>query len=193
VQHPNETSAQSTGTGTGQASGLSGGSSTITGGWSTTYYESSEFTHECFQFTTTADAPGNVETLTPTFVRIIGTPAYTQGPPAPYVYNVNREILDQEGSPISQVMFVDESYSPDPPSGTCTSLTVDARDDFSTEGGTFGPDFYTLPGNAANPCSSTSTQSFKVTLNGVVSNIQTTYAVTWQYSGVSVTCSAGCR
>jgi hypothetical protein len=138
-------------------------------------------------------AQASIKVQKPTYVRIIGTPSYTQGPPAPYVYNVNRQILDQESQPINKVMFVDESYGPDPPSGDCTSVAVDANDTDSTAGGTFGPDRYFLPGNAPNPCSSTSTQSFKVTLNGVVHDIQTKYTVRWEYSGVTVTCSAGCQ
>jgi hypothetical protein len=51
---------------------------------------------------------------------------------------------------------------------------------------------YTLPGNAPNPCSSTSIQRFTVRLNGADYGIQTRYRVTWQYSGVTVSCIEGC-
>jgi hypothetical protein len=85
------------------------------------------------------------------------------------------------------VMFVMESYDPAVPTGNCTSLAVETHDENSTAAGTFGPDFYTLPGNAPNPCSSESIQHFKIRFNGVTYDIQTTYKVKWQYSGVTVT------
>jgi hypothetical protein len=106
---------------------------------------------------------------------------------------VNREILDQEGFPINKVMFVDESFSPDPPSGNCTGQPVDQHDDFSNSAGSFGPDTYSLPGAAPNPCTSTSTQSLRITLSGVTYNIDPTYSIKWEYSGVTVTCPGGCR
>jgi hypothetical protein len=118
----------------------------------------------------------------PKWVKRIGTQTYTQGPPAPYVFVVNREILDQFGKPLERVMFVDESFSPDPPNGTCTSQPVAQGDANSNAAGIFGPDFYTLPGNAPNPCSSSSRQSFVIDGHA----IETTYDITWQYSGVSV-------
>lgn len=46
--------------------------------------------------------------------------------------------------------------------------------------------------NAPNPCSSSSTQNLKVRLNGRDYSIQTKYSVTWQFSGVTISCSAGC-
>ena len=122
----------------------------------------------------------------PTFVRRIGTQQYQQGPPAPYAFVVNREILDQFGAPINAVMFVNESFDPDPPSGNCTSEEVEQGDGNSTEGGTFGPDFYTLPGNAPNPCESTSTQRFQITYKGYPYTVFTRYTVTWRYSGITL-------
>jgi hypothetical protein len=118
----------------------------------------------------------------PTYVAIIGTPRYTLGPPAPYVYNVNRQILDQFRQPLNGVRFVHEYFLPDPPSGNCTTLAVQSRSDNSDAYGIFGPDLYTLPGNAHNPCSSSSTQHLEV--DGMP--VTPTYAVTWQYSGVTV-------
>lgn len=118
----------------------------------------------------------------PKYVRRLGSEGYAQGPPAPYVYIINREILDQFGHPLERMMFVNESFSPDPPSGNCTSLTVDQGDALSTPGGTFGPDFYIMPANPPSPCSSTSTQSFVIDGYPIV----TTYTITWRDTGVSV-------
>lgn len=112
---------------------------------------------------------------------------YTQGPPAPYVYDVNRQIVDSGWHAINAVMFVNESYNPNPASGTCTGLTISEHDGNSNDAGIVGPDLYSLPGNAPNPCSSTSTQSFVVTLSGHQYTLATTYTVNWQYSGVTVT------
>jgi hypothetical protein len=128
----------------------------------------------------------------PTFFAIVGQPAYTQGPPAPYVFNINRQILDENRQPINKALLVKEVYDPEVPTGNCTTLPVETGDDFSNEAGIFGPDLYTLPGNAPNPCSSTSIQRFTVRLNGADYGIQTRYRVTWQYSGVTVTCIEGC-
>lgn len=119
----------------------------------------------------------------PTYVAIIGTPAYTVGPPAPYVYNVNREILDQFRRPLTGVRFVDETFTPSTPNGNCTSLPVSTNNANSSDQGIFGPDLYSLPGNAPNPCSSSSVQHFKVAGRDVSPD----YDVTWQYSGVTVT------
>ena len=142
---------------------------------------------DCIVDSFTNEQPARAKVLKPTFVRVIGEPRYTQGPPAPYVYNVNREILDQNTDPMNYVMYVMENYVPPVPTGNCTSLPVEKNDDYSTSGGTFGPDRYYLPGNAPNPCSSESTQHFKVRWNGVTYDIQTTYKVKWQFSGVTVT------
>lgn len=122
----------------------------------------------------------------PTFVKRIGTPQYTLGPPVPWSYVVNREILDQFGRPIQAVMFVDESYSPNPPSGNCGSGEIDQGDANSNEGGTFGPDIYSLTGSVPNPCSDTSTQSFVITYKGTPYSVLTTYTVTWSYSGLTL-------
>jgi len=74
-----------------------------------------------------------------------------------------------------------EGFSPNPPNGNCTSYSVETPPSFSNEAGVFDDNFY-LPGNAPNPCTSTSTQGFYIDQYP----IQTTYSVTWQYSGVSV-------
>jgi hypothetical protein len=123
----------------------------------------------------------------PTYMSIVGTPAYTQGPPAPYAYNINRQILDQDHHPIDAVMHVHEYFDPAVPTGNCTAQAVDTHDGDSNSAGIFGPDLYSLPGNAPNPCSSSSTQHFVVTLASRQYTISTTYAVQWQYSGVTVT------
>jgi hypothetical protein len=128
----------------------------------------------------------------PTYVSIIGTPAYTVGPPAPYVYNVSRQILDQNRNPIDRRMFVDESWSPSVPDGNCTALPVDEGDAYSNDYGMFGPDLYSLSGGAPAGCESVSTQSFRVSMAGTWYSITTRYRVTWRQSGVTVACIAGC-
>jgi len=128
----------------------------------------------------------------PTFFVVVGQPAYTQGPPAPYVYNINRQILDQDRRPINRSLLVKEIYSPAVPEGNCTNQEVETSDDYSNDAGIFGPDLYSLPGNAPNPCTSTSIQRFTVRLNGADWGIQTRYRVTWRYSGVEVTCIEDC-
>jgi len=137
--------------------------------------------------------PGQVQVPVqkPTYVRPIGTQAYTDPPPAPYAYIINREVLDQAWKPIERVMFVDETYTPNIPTGNCTSEPVDQGDANTNSAGIFGPDIYSL-GGGGGACSSTSTQSFKVTLNGTVYDIQTTYTVNWRHDGVTVTCATGC-
>jgi hypothetical protein len=130
--------------------------------------------------------------LVPTYVAIIGTPAYTQGPPAPYVFNVNRQVLDQNGDPLNRTMFVDETYTPNPPSGNCTILPVDTGDADTNDYGMFGPDFYTLSREGPSGCSSTATQSFIVVLDGRSYNIITRYQVTWTNDYVTVQCIVGC-
>jgi hypothetical protein len=139
---------------------------------------------DCIYNPATADAIGavTVNPRLPTYVAIFGNPGYTQGPPAPYVYNVSREILDQLGNPLTGVHFVAESFNPDPPSGSCTNLTVNAQNGNSNDQGIFGPDLYSLPGNAPNPCSSQSIQHFTIDGRDVSPN----YAITWQYSQVTV-------
>jgi hypothetical protein len=132
----------------------------------------------------------------PTYVAILGEPQYTQGPPAPYVYNVNRIILDQDRAPLYKRMFVTESFSPDPPEGdpptpNCSSGEIIKNNDWSNDGGTF-PDLFYLPGEAPNPCRSISTQSFSVRLNDFNYPIQTKYLVNWFYSGVVLACTQGC-
>lgn len=111
----------------------------------------------------------------------MGTPAYSVNPPAPYYFHVARQILDQFGMPFEGVHYVEEGFSPNPPNGNCTSYSVETPPSFSNEAGVFDDNFY-LPGNAPNPCTSTSTQGFYIDQYP----IQTTYSVTWQYSGVSV-------
>ncbi len=128
----------------------------------------------------------------PTFFVVVGTPRYTQGPPAPYVYNINRQILDQNRQPINMSLLVKEIYSPAVPDGDCTNQPVQTSDNYSNDAGIFGPDLYSMPGTAPNPCTSTSVQRFTVRLNGADWGIQTRYKVTWQYSGVEVTCIEGC-
>jgi len=90
-------------------------------------------------------------------------------------------------------MFVDESYTPNPPEGDCGSEEAEQGDANSDACGIFGPDLYSLTGSVPNPCSMTSTQSFKVTLDGAVHDIVTKHLVTWAYSGVTVTCTSGCE
>jgi hypothetical protein len=174
--------------GSGNVTGVDGGSATITGQLTDPV---DVYTGQVCNTNCPTAEPGPTTSGTaqvPTSLAIVGTPAYTQGPPAPYVYNVNRQILDQQSPPqaINAVMHVHEVYSPNPPSGNCVSSTVSTSDGDSNDAGIFGPDLYSLPGSAPNPCSSSSTQSFVVTLAGHNYNIQTTYAVTWQFSGVSV-------
>jgi hypothetical protein len=122
----------------------------------------------CVTESFTAYGPGNEQTLVPTYVAIIGTPAYTQGRPAPYVYNVNREILDQNHHPLTGVRYVEESYNPNPasanspPTPVCTSNRIDTNNVNSNDQGIFAPDLYYLTSGAPNPCSLASVQHFKV-------------------------------
>jgi hypothetical protein len=92
----------------------------------------------------------------------------------------------QDRQPINRVMFVDESFTPATPTGNCTSLPVSQNDANSNSAGIFGPDLYTLDAGAPVGCSSTSTQSFVVRLNGVNNPITTRYRVTWAYNGVTL-------
>jgi hypothetical protein len=133
-----------------------------------------------------------IQAVVPTYVRPIGTQAYTDSPPPPYLFNVNREILDRNWRPISKVMFVDETYAPNPPSGNCTGQAVSDHDDNSNEAGIFHDEYSQ---DAAGPagCSSTSTQSFKVRMNGTNYPITTQYSVKWENTGVTITCIAGCQ
>jgi hypothetical protein len=131
------------------------------------------------------EQPARAKTQVPTYVRIIGTPQYTDPPPPTYVYNVNREILDQDHQPILKVMFVMETYTPPTPTGNCTSLPVQAGDANSNEGGIFF-DQFSLQAGAPQGCSSESIQSFKVRLNGKDFPITTKYKITWTFNGVTV-------
>ena len=122
----------------------------------------------------------------PTYVAVIGTPQYTDAPPAPYVYNINREILDQFRRPLLRRMFVHEYYDPNPPNAVppdpkCTTNRIDTGDAYSNDYGIFGPDLYSL-GGGPNPCALRAIQHFEV--DGVP--VTPLYRVTWRYSGVSV-------
>jgi hypothetical protein len=183
VQYTAVTSMSTLGTGSAQASAISGGNSNVTGYWDGEGYNVDYDNSECIYYVPSLDGPGQVKTQTPTYVAVIGNPAYTQGPPAPYVYNVNRQIQDQDHQAIDKVLFVHEYFDPATPTGNCTNLTVDPHDGDSNGAGIFGPDLYSLPGNAPNPCSSTSTQHFVIAGH----TIQTTYTVNWQFSGVTLT------
>jgi hypothetical protein len=124
----------------------------------------------------------------PTFVRRFGSQGYTQGPPAPWIYIVNREILDQWQRPFEAVMFVNEIFDPNPPnaSGGCTAGEVIEGDANSSEGGTFGPDFYFMPAGVPTTCSQNSLQRYVITYEGYPYTIFTTYNVTWAYSGLTL-------
>jgi hypothetical protein len=147
------------------------------------------FTFMCsciFNYTQVGNSKYSELRLVPTYVKRIGTQQYIQGPPAPWGFLVNREILDQFTRPINAIMPVNESFIFNPPTGDCTSDNVDENDGESNAGGIFGPDLYSLPGGAPNPCESSSLQYFDIEYKGVSYRIRTTYVITWRYSGVTI-------
>src|SRR5262249_47329565 len=103
VQNVGVTSLQSVGP-AGRASALAAGSSDISGtvhGYNN--YQDPNDWELCAYDNVYQNPPGNVETLYPAYLSVVGTPAYTQGPPAPYVYNMNRQILDQHHNALDGV------------------------------------------------------------------------------------------
>lgn len=122
------------------------------------------FTFLCsciFNYTQVSNSVYSPIQLVPTYVTRIGTQGYVQGPPAPWAYQTSRQILDQFRRPLSAIMWVNETYVLNPPTGNCTNQNVDESDADSNAGGIFGPDTYSVPGDAPNPCESSSLQYFE--------------------------------
>ena len=129
-------------------------------------------------------ASTNVQPATPVPSSLgVASDSYVAGPPPPYDRRRIYQIYDQFGRPmrgdIPGGLWIDESYSPDPPSGNCTSQPVTTGSGYANADGTF-PDDYTLS-SGPNPCSSSSTQVHYVNGRQV-----STFSVTWTYDGVSV-------
>jgi hypothetical protein len=160
--------------------GLGDGSTVATGYWTSVEAQDEEIIGGgCI----TAEVPAQVQLhiyiRTPTSLSVVSDNYISPGS-----YNYNRErilqVLDQYGVPMQIAgMAVTESYSPNPPSGNCTSSTITTGSGATNSDGKFQDNYYLAGG--PNPCSSSSTQTVRVNGRTVA-----TFSVTWHYSTVDI-------
>jgi hypothetical protein len=130
------------------------------------------------EYGTASQSPGTVQT--PSALSITSDEYLSSHPGQNYNRERHFKVLDQYGHEMPYAgRSVTETYTPNPPSGNCTSSSITTASTATNSSGEF-KDNYCMSGGP-NPCTSSSTQNHSVNGHAV-----STCSVTWHHDDVSI-------